>query len=470
MRITKCLCTLGFFVFVLFSSTSQAQSDNQTDTLSPVLDPDALPFTITIETAPFNLPAGIHSGAVAVHDGKWLFLAGRTNGLHGFGPDPFPPSLQNKTAYVVDYATQTVYSRALDHATSGLTQTQIDNLSVTSPQFFQNQKTLYICGGYGVNTGTSNFETKPTLTAIDVPKFIAWVIDPTKAPSAASSTRQTTNSWLQVTGGYMSCLDNHLSSLLIFGQNFTGVYTDSSNGAYTQQVRRFQIIDNGKDLYVQTRKSEGTNPSYRRRDLNVLPFIDGKKQAFAALSGVFTLDTGIWTVPVEIAADGSSFMADPDASDTFKQAMNNYVSATVTLHSPSTKDNYFLLLGGITYGYFDSGTFQTDNEIPFTNQITTVKRDSAGNYTQYLMAEEYPVILSTGSNPGNTLLFGAGAFFVNAADMPQYRNQVINFDKLHSPVVLGYIVGGIMSTLPNTNDRTDSTASPYIFTVTLNPR
>jgi len=36
--------------------------------------------------------------------------------------------------------------------------------------------------------------------------------------------------------------------------------------------------------------------------------------------------------------------------------------------------------------------------------------------------------------------------------------------------VIGYLVGVIMSTLPNTNTFTDSTASPYIFTVKLIPK
>ncbi len=39
-------------------------------------------------------------------------------------------------------------------------------------------------------------------------------------------------------------------TLLIFGQNFAGAYTPGSDGVYTDQVRRFRIIDNGKDLDV----------------------------------------------------------------------------------------------------------------------------------------------------------------------------------------------------------------------------
>lgn len=467
MRFRDKLFSIGITAFIL--ATNNVEGDNQTATLSPILSQELLPFSISIETASFNLPNGIHSGVFATHNGMWLFLAGRTNGMHGFGVDPFPPLKQNTTALVVDFENQQVYSRELDDSTSGLSQDQIDTLSVTSPQFYQNGKTLYITGGYGIDSSTSEFGTKPVLTAIDVPNFIAWVIDPATAKPAAASVRQTTNSWIQVTGGFMACLDNHLSSLLIFGQNFKGTYTPESNGDYTQQVRRFQIIDDGKDLYVQQRNSEMPNSSYRRRDLNVVPIMKKNRQAYVALSGVFTLTTGIWTVPVEIGADGSTFMADPNDVDTFKQGMNNYVSASASLYSPLTEDNYTVLLGGITYEYFNGSTFEKDDEFPFTSQVTTVKRDREGVYTQYLMDGQYPVILSTGSNPGNELLFGAGAFFIKAPGLPLYPNKVINFDKITSPVVIGYIVGGIMSTLPNTNSQSDSTASPYIFQVILSP-
>lgn len=457
------------FLSALTFAFQSLMADNQTSTVSAVGSQDSLPFTISIDTAPFNLPAGIHSGVVASWEGKWLFLAGRSNGMHGFAADPFPPSMQNTTAYVVDYANQIVYSRDLDDASSGLTQDQIDTLSVTSPQYFQRGETLYITGGYGVETSSGDFGTKPVLTAIDIPNFISWVIDSSSADPAAASVRQTINPWVQVTGGYMTCLDNHLTGLLIFGQNFTGVYTPSSNGDYTQQVRKFQIIDNGTDLYVQQRDSEAPNASYRRRDLNVVPIMKQNQQAFVALSGVFTLTTGIWTVPVEIERDGSTFMADPNDPDTFKQAMNNYTSAFATLYSPSEDVNYTVLLGGITFGYFDGNTFETSSDFPFTNQVTTVRRDGAGVYSQFFMDEQYPVILSTGSNPGNELLFGAGASFIKAQGLPLYPNGVINFDKITTPTVIGYVVGGIMSTVPNTSSQTDSTASPYIFPVTVIP-
>jgi hypothetical protein len=452
--------------------------DNQTATLSPVLPPAPLPFTINIELSNLQLPNGWHSGAMGTWGSKAVLLAGRTNGLHGFDNNPnvnnFPPSAQNAVVYVIDFKEQRIWQKSLYDASSGLTQQQIDTLTVTSPQAYQTGKTLYISGGYGIDTATGQMGTKSTLSAIDVPELIEWVIK--DKSSLAKNLRQTTHPLLQVTGGAMVQLGPHQPTLLIFGQNFTGFYNDSSNGQYTRQVRSFRILDNGINLYVAASQDQPIpNPAYRRRDLNVMPVMLGGKSkprpGYVALSGVFTETTGVWTVPVVITPEGKSSMANPASPDTFKQAMNNYVCAAAGLFSKKTEDMYMILLGGITFGYFDGNSFETDPEIPFTNEVTTVKIDKDLVFSQYIMENEYPTILSTFANPGNHLLFGAGAEFIQNTELPTYMNGVLALDKLlDGPVIIGYIVGGIQSSLPNTNTNLDSAASPYIFKVTLAPK
>jgi hypothetical protein len=162
-------------------------------------------------------------------------------------------------------------------------------------------------------------------------------------------------------------------------------------------------------------------------------------------------------------------MADPAVSSTFKQGMNNYACAHASLLSKHG-DMYVILFGGITFEFFQDGSFQTDSEIPFTNQVTVIKRTPAGAYEQYLLPNQYPRILSTASNPGNPLLFGAGAVFKPRCGIPTTCHQVIDLAKIKKPTVIGYIVGGIQSTLPNTFTSSDSAASPYIFQVILTPQ
>lgn len=466
----------SIFLFAVFCHFS-VYSDNQTETLSPIYGQDELPFQISIEYAGFSLPNGIQSYASASYRGKWLFIAGRTNGLHGFNSDTnnFPPQLQNRMVYVVDPVHGIVASRSLTDPFSGLSQSQVDTLSVTSPQFYQSGSTLYITGGYGVDQATGLFSTKPVLTAIDIPGLMHWVGHPLTTETAAEHIRQLSHPIFRVTGGNMFQTGNN-PTLLVFGQNFQGFYSPSSNGEYTQQVRRFDIIDNGRTLKIKIKEAEPElpNPNYRRRDLNVVPVmqsVEGRlKSGLVAFSGVFTLTGGAWTVPVNISNGGKSFMADPALPDTFKQGMNNYACPTIGLFSKKNKNMYTIFMGGISIGFFENGVFQTDPEIPFINQVTAIRLNKHGHFKQYLMNATYPLILSTQSNFGNPLLFGAGARFMMERDLPAYPNDVLKLDALkHGPIVLGYIVGGIQSTLPDTNSSSDSAASPYIFRVTLIP-
>lgn len=474
-KFLKCLAVILAAGISFSASISATTSGNQTDDLSPIGPQSQAPFSIQIQQADFSLPGGIQSFAYGVHHGKWLLLDGRTNGMHYFNNDDFnfPALKQNTVVYVVDPATKTVSYRDLADPSSGLTQDQIDLLSVTAPQYDQVGSTLYITGGYGVITSTGQFSTKDVLTAIDMPGLIHWVQNPDVGETAAQHIRQLSHPIFRVTGGYMTSFGP--DTLLVFGQNFAGFYTDNSNGNYTEQVLRFQIKDNGTSLSVKVKSPKPSipDPNYRRRDLNVVPIIQMHGgvpvPSLVALAGVFTTQTGYWTVPVVIDFAGNPSMADPASPSTFKQGMNIYNSAVVPLFSPKKGENYITIFGGITYEYWENGVLQQDAEFPFTNQVTTIKISKGGNFSQYLMDGQFPTIPSTGPNVGLPMLFGAGAKFIPAQDVPRNEYEVINFDGLgKGPVLIGYIVGGIQSTVPNTSPPPiDSFSSPYIFEVYL---
>ena len=464
-----------FYVAMACQTFLMAQSINQTNDLSPIFPGNLLPFSIEIQLADFQLPNGFHSGAFAQYKGEWLFIAGRTNGLHGFEDDDnnFPPQTQNQVVYVVDPDCKKVYARSLADPGSGFNQAQIDFLSVTSPEYFQKGSTLYMVGGYGVDSATGIFSTKPLLTVIDIPRLIHWVKHPLSQEIAAKAFRFLFDPIFQVTGGVLSKIGNN-PFLLVFGQNFSGFYVDSSDGDYTRQVRRFRLDEQGKKLKVVIEKPNPLipDPNFRRRDLNVIPAKFCKKgkirSGLVAFSGVFTLDTGVWTVPVTITANGKTSMADPLSPHAFKQGMNNYICPAIPLFSKRSKTMYTSFLGGISFGFFENGIFQTSDHIPFINQVTTIKMDKHCQFTQFLNQGEYPVILSSQSNFGNRLLFGAGAYFLFANDLPHYKDDVIKMDELKKSQVIGYVVGGIQSTKDNTDTQSDSAASPFIFKVIFN--
>lgn len=444
-------------------------SADQTSELSPILPETSLPFSLQLDVADFTLPTALQAFASASWKGKWLFIAGRTNGLHTFAHvgNNFPPSFQNTNVYVVDPETGRAWSRSLGDG--GLAQEEIDTLSVTAGQFFQNEGTLYLVGGYGINTLTGDMETKPTLTSIDIEKMMDWVM--TGRSSAKRAICQASHPSLQVTGGALFQATDHEPMLLVLGQNFEGLYRTGSNGIYTHQIRPFWVVDDEDGLSILAEPSLKTYPTYRRRDLNVAPIILDNAFAYVALGGVFTLTGGVWTVPILIFPDGSSGEALASAPSAFKQGMNHYNCPVFGLYSNRSEEMFVVLPGGISLGFFSGGVFMVDEEVPFINQMTTIKIDKKQNYTQYIMDSEYPFIASTGSNPGNQLLFGAEAVFIPKEGIALYRNGVIQLDVLpQTPTVVGYIVGGVMSTLPNTSAGTDTTASPYVFTVTVIPR
>lgn len=483
-----------FYILSILFYVSQIFGNNQTPTVNAPLPEDGLPYRLQIEVADFSLPYGLHSFVSATHHDEWLLLAGRTSGLHDVdntnpNDQSFPVESQNTIVYVINPKTKTIYSRSLHE--SNLSQAQIDTLSVTNALSYQEKgsHTLYMVGGYGVDTATGVLGTKPVLTAIDIPGIIKWVKG--KTSSLHHSIRQLDDPLLQVTGGVMWQVQAHQPYLLVFGQNYNGNYTTNLDGVYSEAVRPFQIIDTGHHLFVQPFNQPVPNPPFRRRDLNVVPIIKKHDkhltQGFMALSGVFTPgggdNPGAWTVPVEITQDGATFMPDPNDPTTFAQGMNNYSCANFGLYSPKRNEMYIVLLGGLSYLIVSDGTQASctasppinlgiltpcDN-LPFVNDVTTIRIDSKGEYQQYLMSAKYPTITATfGSSPGGPIWFGSNATFFPEEDLPLYPNEVINIDKLKSsPVFLGYIVGGIASSVTDTNFPSDSQASTYIFKVTL---
>jgi len=464
------IATCWRIMALLIALAQVSFADNQTSDTSPILSEASLPFRVNIETVGLQLPIGLHSGAVGTYKGYWLFIGGRTNGLHGFADvGAFPFIAQNTTIYAVDLANQIIYSRDLHDVTSGLTEEQIETLSVTSPEHIQENDTLFMVGGYGINNRIGSFDTKPVLTAISLPGLLTWVVN--RQGSVVEHIRQISDPTFQIAGGRLLKMGSVMS--LIFGQNFPAEFTRDSNGIYSEQVRQFSVQQDSANFSVNIYAPipQTSNPNFRRRDLNVLPAIfegtHALEYGWVALGGVFTETNGVWTVPVVTRAGGNPTMADPNDSTTFKQGMNEYEAAAVSLYSKKNKEMYNIIFGGITYEYYADDVLVTDPMIPFNSQVVTIKMDKNERFSLHLMSGQYPTIPATGSI--GYLQFGAAAYFI-PTNILSYANRTLSFDSIRKPTVIGYIVGGIASTAYNAIDPfTETSASRYIFKVTLTP-
>ncbi|TWT97858.1 hypothetical protein Pla108_20110 [Botrimarina colliarenosi] len=458
---------------LLLALGATARGQHQTADLSPITIGATLPYQLELRETSFgaaSLPT-LHSYAAAEYDGKWVLMSGRTNGLHGFensGSTNFPVEYQNRDIWVIDPVNGASWSRSLDDPSAGLTAAQIDSLSNANNQFTQIGDRLYLTGGYGARN-TGGFTTFDTLSALDLDGLVDWVV--TGSGQAVDHLRQVSDPLFKVTGGAMYEMEGRMH--LVFGQSFEGGYNPGKTGTYTKQIRSFDIVDDGSTLSFANPSSTTPEDAYRRRDLNIIPVlrpdgVGGVEEGLTVLSGVFTESFGAWTVPVEIDASGVPSMADPTSPTTFKQAAGNYHAAKLGLYSSSRGEMNELLLGGITLQYYDADTdsFLQDDNFPFANDLTAVRIDSSGDYTQHYLGS-YPLITDT---EGNEVRFGANAEFFLAPGIATFENGVIDFDALpFGDTVVGYVFGGIAANAPHV--RSDpaalSAATNRVFEVLL---
>jgi hypothetical protein len=432
----------------------------------------------------------LQSFASGIYDDQWVLVAGRTNGLHGFSDDGlanFPPRYQNTDVWVIDPISKETWSRSLNDTSSGLSSSEIDSLSSTNTESYQDGNTLFIVGGYVYSRAKNNFTTYNALSAIDLPTLVNWVkgTDETLHTNAIlqvageeSSDNSYDGGFFQVTGGGLEKIEDRYQ--LVFGQKFEGPYAHGSTTfqVYTSQVRSFDIdydFANGSLSY--STDSNMINPSggdpsrFRRRDLNVFPILSpdgqgGTTKSTVALAGVFYNGVGVWTVPVEIGYDGVPTTENPtNDPDVFRQAMNQYESGKIGLYSQTSGEMTQVLLGGISANTFDPATEQLtyDENNGFHRQITAVLRDASGTYQQQYISD-FPDVYD---GNGKLLYFGANAQFFPAKNVPVLTDGVINLDSLSTETVIGYMFGGIAADQPNFGT---TVASSIIFEVTYAPQ
>ena len=183
----------------------------------------------------------MHSFAFAQSGSKWLFVGGRTNGLHGFSTnDSFDVIYASDVITVIDTATWSWYSSPL-----GVLPTAVaDPLRTTNMQYTRIGDYLYLTGGFGWDSIANGFRTFPTLTAIHIDNMINAVVYGTPI---ALNIRQIYDTNFRISGGEMQQMNGEC--FLFFGHNFSGRYSDPPQPTFTQvyspQIKRFTINDDG---------------------------------------------------------------------------------------------------------------------------------------------------------------------------------------------------------------------------------
>lgn len=476
---------------ILAAGASQSQSTPTTP--APAPKPPFLVTGFTDVTSKFTGAPKLQSFAFArfTYDDVqyWIFIAGRTNGFHGFNPpdEDFPKATANTKIWVIKdvYGSHPqTFSMDVSRLPSKFSAI-VPQWQSSNPLYFQDfdKGVLWIAGGYGPDGG-GTYQTFPLLSAVKLDGLVYAVVN-NNPQALMNSIAFTTTPLAQSTGGEMLKLpDNNF--YVVMGHNFQGKYstfvnnnqqnTTGPNGAsqtYLNAINQFQTAPNfinntiavtpGKVFTVanstSTVPSVPSNPlEFARRDLNVTytAMQDGAA-GIGVYGGVFTPNPTQLNYYFPIYLGSGAQQATIDNS--YEQMMSAYSSAKMVFYSKSQKSTYTTFFGGISRWSFD----YTINEFvenarignpsvptfsdgaPWINTITTLVHNW-NPPTKTLPT--YEVAQPSTTLPG---FLGSEALLIpNTSGSPQFRvgvpgTDITDFDALPrgSTFTMGYLYGGI---------------------------
>jgi hypothetical protein len=412
------------------------------------------PFSMKIEPMSIAGLGGLQSYAFGQHDGKWLIIGGRLDGLHQRQPfASFDASGNNNQIIVIDPIAQQKWSASINTLPTNIK----EQLSSTNMEFYQSGQYLYVIGGYGYSATTGDHITYSGLIAIDVPATINAIIS---SNSFTSFFRQINDSKFTVTGGRLEKINN--TYYLIGGQKFIGRYNPMgpTHGPgfiqeYTNAIRKFKINDDGTSITINHLPSFIDTVTLHRRDYNATPqILPSGEEGITAFSGVFQYDIDLPYLSA-VNIDSTNYVL----NTSFTQYYNHYHCANVPIYDATNNQMHTVFFGGIAQYYDSMGVLVQNNNVPFVKTIARVTRDASGLMTEYKLPIQMPEYL------------GAGAEYIPIESLARYKNGVLKLDSiLNDTTLIGYIYGGINSSAPNIffiNSGTQSSSSSQIFKVYL---
>ncbi len=409
-------------------------------------------FDVSLSPVTISGLGGLQSYAVGTYDGDWLLVGGRLDGLHRRQPfASFNAEGKNQDLIVVDPEEGTVWRAPL----TSLPTSVAEQLSATNMQFYQSGDQLLCTGGYAFSPTVGDHITFPYLTIIDLPQTINAV----KGNSLDASTfHQIENEAFRVTGGGLNKIDDIY--YLVGGHKFMGRYNPVGpehgpgfEQEYTNEIRKFKIIE-GDNISVEILDVSHDELHLHRRDYNLVPYLADGERELMIYSGVFQTNADLpYLYPVSIDKDGY------EAKEDFAQYFNHYHCAYLPIYDQESDDMHTIFFGGIAQFYEENGGLVQDNDVPFVNTIADVSRNAFGDLNETILSTTMPGYL------------GAGSIFIIDPKTELVEDDIIDGSKIGTDFQsIGYIYGGIRSSMPNifwVNTGEESEASQTIYKVSI---
>lgn len=409
------------------------------------------PYSVELKAKQLAGLPGLHSYAFAQHEGKWLIIGGRLDGIHARQPvSAFPQGSNNTLIYVVDPTLNQVRSTTINSLSSALK----EQLQSTNMCFHQDADTLYFVGGYGFSASANNHVTYPNLISISVSGLMSAIIN---NHPIVPCFKQIQDPIFAVTGGHLDKLNGLF--YLVGGHRFDGRYNPMGGPTFTQaysnQIRKFTLNNSGSQLSYGNYAALTDAVHLHRRDYNLIPQIfPNGEEGFTISSGVFQVGADVpFLYPVDISATGYTPIP------TFNQYLSNYHCANVSMHDANLNAMHTLFFGGISQYYYQNGNLIQDNQVPFVNTISRLSRDANNVLTEHQLPTEMPS------------LKGAGAEFIVNPTLSQTASGILEMNNwVEDSLLIGYIFGGITSTARNpfaSNQTQLTQADPTLYEVWL---
>lgn len=414
----------------------------------------SFPYSVRLEQVEVEGLPGFHSFAYAQHDGKWLIVGGRTDGIHARQPfASFPPNHNNNHIFVIDPSSGEFFAEPLDPLSTGIR----EHLQSTNMNFHQIADTLYIIGGYAFSESAGDHITFPKLTTIVVSETMNDVMS---GSLSEDSFGHLYDERFAVTGGQLGRFDDIL--ILVGGHRFDGRYNPRDmptfRQEYTHAIQYFRIDRALVSPEISYYSKVVDEEHLRRRDYNLVPYIfrDGEP-GYMISTGVFQREVDLpFLYNVEIGKE-QFYEPIPD----FEQLLSHYHSPKLSLYLEESEELHMLFFGGLAQFYFQGNQLIQDDRVPFVTTISLVTRFSDGSFAEFALREDMPD------------LKGTSAEFIPNPQLPKNETGVILMDEIDSGRVLaGHIVGGIDTPIINpfvTNQTNRTSASYTIYEVWIDP-
>jgi hypothetical protein len=415
--------------------------------------PFTFPYTVSLTPISVQGFNGLHSYAFASQGNKVILIGGRKDGMHARQPfNAFPANNNNADIILLDLAQQTSLSVPLNSLPLSVS----EQLQSTNTNFYQENDTLYIIGGYSYTASAQDHITHNKLTAVHVSSLIQAI---ESNQPISPSFEQLSDTLFGVTGGQLGRISN--TFYLVGGHRFNGRYNPMGNATYVQQYvngyRTFQLKRINGQLTLSNVNQTLDQFHLHRRDYNLLPhkYATGER-GYLISAGVFQYNADLpFLYPVEINESGYQ------AHSTFNQFLSHYHCAKAHIHSSANHVTHTLFFGGMSQYQLVNNVLVEDQGVPFVKTISRLSRDDQGNFEEVALPVQMPQFS------------GSSAEFIPYHSLQFVDHELLDQSQFMSDsTLIGHIVGGINSPEAhpfNTNNTGVTSASAVIYEVWLKP-